>query len=74
MTAKRIVAAILIVIGLVGVLWGGFSWTQERTVVDLGPIEARAEERKTIPISPLIGGLILAAGVVLLLVPDRRRV
>jgi hypothetical protein len=74
MTARRIIGMVLILVGLVGLLWGGFSWTDEKTVVDIGPIEARTRERKTIPIPPLVGGLVLAAGVVLLFVPDRRRV
>jgi uncharacterized membrane protein YidH (DUF202 family) len=74
MSARRIIGIILIIIGLVGLMLGGFSWTREKTVVDLGPIEARAEQRETIPIPPLAGGLALVAGVVLLILPDRRRV
>jgi hypothetical protein len=74
MTATRIIGVILIMVGLVGLLWGGVFWTREKTVVDIGPIEARAQEREGVPISPIIGGVILAAGVVLLLVPARRRV
>jgi UDP-N-acetylmuramyl pentapeptide phosphotransferase/UDP-N-acetylglucosamine-1-phosphate transferase len=74
MTAARIAGIVLIVLGLVGVLWGGFSWTREKTVVDLGPIQARAQERRTIPIPPLAGGIAIVAGVVLLVVPARRRV
>ena len=74
MTAARIAGVVLIVLGLVGVLWGGFSWTREKTVVDLGPIQARAQERRTIPIPPLAGGIAIVAGVVLLVVPSRRRV
>jgi hypothetical protein len=74
MTAARIGGIILIVIGLVGLLWGGFSWTDEKTVVDIGPIEARAKEQKTIPVPPIVGGIALVAGIVLLVVPGRRRV
>jgi UDP-N-acetylmuramyl pentapeptide phosphotransferase/UDP-N-acetylglucosamine-1-phosphate transferase len=74
MTAARIAGIVLIVLGLVGVLWGGFSWTREKTVVDLGPIQARAQERRTIPIPPVAGGIAIVAGVVLLVVPARRRV
>ena len=73
MTAARIAGVVLIVIGLVGLLWGGFSWTREKTVVDLGPIEARATEHKTIPVPPVVGGIALVAGIVLLVVPSRRR-
>ena len=74
MSAVRIAGLVLIVIGLIGLLWGGISWTDEKTVVDLGPIEARAEERETIPISPIVGGIALVAGIVLMVVPSRRRV
>ena len=74
MTATRIAGLILIVIGLIGLLWGGISWTEERTVVDLGPIEARAQERETIPVPPIVGGIALVAGIVLLVIPSRRKV
>jgi hypothetical protein len=73
MSAVRIAGLVLIVIGLIGLLWGGISWTDERTVVDLGPIEARAEEQETIPISPIVGGIALVAGIILMVVPSRRK-
>ena len=73
MTAARIAGFILIVIGLVGILWGGFSWTREKTVVDLGPIKATTETRETIPFPPVAGGVALVAGVVLLVMAGRRR-
>lgn len=74
MTITRIVGVILILIGLVGVLFGGVFWTSEKTIVDIGPVEAKTQERNGVPISPIVGGVIAAAGVVLLLVPARRRV
>ena len=74
MTVTRIFGVILIVIGLVGLLFGGVFWTSEKTIVDIGPIEAKAQERDGVPISPIVGGVILVAGVALLLVPARRRV
>jgi UDP-N-acetylmuramyl pentapeptide phosphotransferase/UDP-N-acetylglucosamine-1-phosphate transferase len=74
MSAVRIAGLVLIVIGLIGLIWGGISWTDERTVVDLGPIEARTQERETIPISPIVGGVALVAGIVLMVVPSRGKV
>ena len=74
MTMTRIIGVILIVIGLVGVLFGGVFWTREKTLVDIGPVEARTQERDGVPISPIVGGVIMVAGVALLLVPARRRV
>jgi UDP-N-acetylmuramyl pentapeptide phosphotransferase/UDP-N-acetylglucosamine-1-phosphate transferase len=73
MSAARIAGVVLIVIGLIGLIWGGISWTDEKTVLDIGPIEARAEEQKTIPITPVVGGIALVAGIVLLVIPGKRR-
>jgi uncharacterized membrane protein HdeD (DUF308 family) len=71
--AARIVGTILVVIGIIALVWGGISWTREETIVDLGPIEAEAETRETIPLPPVLGGIALVAGIVLLVVPARRR-
>lgn len=73
MSAVRIAGFVLIVIGLVGLIWGGVSWSREKTVVQVGPFEARAEERETIPVPPIVGGIALVGGIILLVVPGRRR-
>ena len=73
MSIARIAGVILIVIGLIGLIWGGISWTEEETLVDIGPIEASAEQERTVPITPLVGGVALVAGIVLLVIPSRRR-
>jgi uncharacterized membrane protein YidH (DUF202 family) len=74
MAPARIVGTILVVIGIIALVWGGISWTREETVVDLGPIEAKTETRETIPLPPVLGGIALVAGIVLLVIPSRRRV
>jgi hypothetical protein len=71
---RQVIGILLAVLGLVSLLWGGFSWTREKTVLDLGPIEAKTRERETIPVPPILGGLLLAGGVALLLVRPRGRV
>ena len=73
MTPRRIVGLVLVIIGLVSLLWGGISWTREKTIVDIGPIEARSQERETIPLPPIVGGLALVAGTILLVVRERSR-
>jgi uncharacterized membrane protein YidH (DUF202 family) len=73
MSVKRIIGILLVVIGLTGLLWGGFSWTREKKVLDIGPLEAHTRERQTLPISRVIGGVLLICGVVLVIAPDRRR-
>jgi uncharacterized membrane protein YidH (DUF202 family) len=74
MTVRYVIGSLLVVIGLVSLLWGGFRWTQQKTVVDIGPIEAKTEEHKTLPIPPVVGALALIGGIVVLVVPSRRRV
>ncbi len=57
---------ILVIIGLVGLVYGGLSWTRKDKVIDAGPIEITADKKESLPISPIAGGLFLVAGVVLL--------
>jgi hypothetical protein len=73
MSVRYVVGSLLVVIGLVSLLWGGFRWTQQKTVVDIGPLEAKTEEHKVLPIPPIVGGLVLVGGIVLLVLPIRRR-
>ena len=72
MKAATIVGILLIVLGVLALAYGGISYTREETVLDLGPLEARAETRETIPLPPLLGGLALAGGVILLVWRPRR--
>jgi uncharacterized membrane protein HdeD (DUF308 family) len=69
----RIIGVLLILIGLVALATGGFTYTRREKVVDIGPIEATAEKRDRIPLPPLLGGAALASGVVLLIVSTRKR-
>jgi len=72
-TTKNIVGIVLIVIGLVSLLVGGFRWKQDKTVLDIGPLKATTQEHKVLPIPPAVGALALVGGIVLLVVPARRR-
>jgi hypothetical protein len=69
----KAVGIILIVVGLVGLIWGGISWTDRETVVDLGGLQVQSEDRDSFPISPVAGGICLAAGAALLIAGSRRR-
>ena len=68
----KIVGVLLIVLGLVGLLFGGISYVTRDEKADLGPISVVEERRERIPVSPLIGALALAGGVVLLAASGRR--
>jgi hypothetical protein len=69
---RQIAAILLIVVGLVSLIWGGISWTREETVLDLGPLQATTRERESIPMPPIVGGLLLAGGVVLLVMKGKK--
>ncbi|HTI41585.1 MAG TPA: hypothetical protein VL693_07145 [Vicinamibacterales bacterium] len=74
MTLRYIAASVLVIVGLVSLLLGGFRWTENKTVIDVGPVKATAEEHKTLPIPPVVGGLALVGGIVLFVMPTKRRV
>jgi hypothetical protein len=69
---KTLIGAVLIVIGLIGLIWGGISYTREEKILDIGPIEATAEQRKTMPIGPVVGGIALIGGIVLVAAGRKR--
>ena len=69
----KIAAIVLIVIGVIALAYGGISYTKEKKVLDIGPLEATTKERKTIPLPPVVGIAAIAGGVALLLVSGRRR-
>lgn len=73
MSLQRIVAIVLIAIGVVALAWGGISYTREREILDVGPFEAKAETRETIPLPPILGIVAIGAGVVLLLAGRRTK-
>jgi len=67
-----ILAIVLIAIGVVSLAYQGITYTTREKVLEVGPIKATAEKEKTIPLPPILGGLALAGGVVLLVVGARR--
>jgi hypothetical protein len=72
MKMASIVGILLIVLGVAGLVLGGITYTRQEKVIDIGPFEASAEKRERIPLPPIVGGLALAAGVVLLIAGNRR--
>ena len=63
----KAIGIVLVVLGLIGLLIGGVTWTDRDTVVDAGPLQITTEERERLPIPPIAGGILLVAGVILLL-------
>jgi hypothetical protein len=71
MKPAGILGIILIVIGIVALAYGGFTYTKREKVVDLGPLQVSADREKTIPLPPILGALCLVGGVVLVVVGNK---
>ena len=69
----KIAAIVLIVLGVISLAYGGISYTREKKVVDLGPLQATTRTRETLPLPPVLGVAAIAGGVVLLVVSSRKR-
>jgi hypothetical protein len=69
----RVAGIVLIVLGVIGLIWGGITYTKRRDTVNVGPISATVQQKETFPISPLVSGIALIAGVGLLIAGGRRR-
>jgi drug/metabolite transporter (DMT)-like permease len=62
---------ILIVLGVLALVYQGFTYTTQKKVLDVGPIQATKQEHHTVPLPPILGALALIGGVVIL-VSDRK--
>ncbi len=74
MTFRQLLAVILIVLGLAALALGGINYTTHRKIIDVGPVQATAEERNRIPLPPIVGIVAVGAGVVLLVTGRKERV
>jgi len=63
---NKTLGIILIVLGLLGLAWGGFTYTTTEKLVDIGPIHATREKTHDVPLPPIAGAVALIGGVVLL--------
>ena len=73
MKRLTIFGVLLIVLGVLALAYQRITYTTRETVLDVGPIEATAERQKTIPLPPILGAAVVAAGVIVLVVGSRRR-
>jgi uncharacterized membrane protein len=67
-----LVGIALILLGIVAFAYQGISYTSREKVIDIGPLQASVDTKKTIPLSPLLGGLVLVGGIVLVVVGTKK--
>lgn len=67
----KILGIILITAGILMLVFRGFNFTQEKKVIDIGPIEINKKEKKSVE-WPIYGGVIALVAGVVLVVTDKR--
>lgn len=68
MSMIRVIALVLVVGGILGLVYGKFSFTKDRHDVKLGPVEFSVKEKETVNVPTWAGAAAIGLGVVLLLV------
>jgi uncharacterized membrane protein len=72
MKPAMMIGILLIVLGGLALAYQGFNYTKQEKVLDIGPLHATAEEQKHVSIPPLLGGLALVGGIVLVIAGSRK--
>ena len=67
-----LVGIVLVVLGIAAFAYQGITYTTRENIVNLGPIQASADTKKTIPLPPILGGLVLVGGIALVAVGAKK--
>lgn len=68
----RVIGIVLVILGALALGYGGFTYVTRENVVDAGPVQVTAEKQKTVWIPPVVGGIAVASGLVLLATGGRK--
>ncbi|HET7602146.1 MAG TPA: hypothetical protein VFK36_03955 [Gemmatimonadales bacterium] len=66
MKVATLVGILLLILGIIGFVAGGFSFTRNKTVIDAGPVQVTGKSREHVPLSPILSGLAVVGGIVLI--------
>ena len=72
MKTYTLIGIILIVIGIIALAYQGITYTTREKVVDIGSIQVTADKTKTFPLPPIVGGIALVGGIVLLVMGSKK--
>jgi len=70
--AVTVFGVALIVLGVLALAYQGITYTTREKVINLGPLTATVDKKKTFPLPPVVGALVLVGGVVLVIVGARK--
>jgi len=67
MKPAGILGIILVVVGIILLAYGGYAvFTTKENVAKLGPLEINKNEDHPVPIGPIVGGVCIVGGIILL--------
>ena len=72
MKPVTLVGIALIILGVLALAYQGITYTKREKVIDLGPLQASVDKKKSIPLPPIVGALALAGGVVMVIIGSRK--
>jgi uncharacterized membrane protein YidH (DUF202 family) len=72
MKPQIIIAVLLIAIGIIAFAYQGISYTTTEKAIDLGPLQVTAEKTHTLPLPPIVGGIALVGGILLLFTGSKK--
>lgn len=72
MNLKVVVAIVLIALGIVALAYQGITYTTAGRSFDFGPMHMTTEDTHHIPLPPILGGIALIGGIVLLVMERKR--
>ena len=67
----KVTGVVLLIVGVIALVYGGFRYTTQKKEVDMGPIQINKTEHHTILLPPLLGVACIAAGGVMVLAGGR---
>lgn len=64
---------LLIIIGIIMLIWTGFTYTKREKVIDAGPVQVSADKERSVNWPPYAGGILVIGGVILLVASPKKR-
>lgn len=72
MKSTAVIGVVLVVLGILALVYQSITYTTHKKVIDIGPIQATTKAEKTIPLPPIVGGLALIGGIVLIVAGNKK--
>jgi len=72
MNTKKMLAVILIAVGIMAFAYQGITFTTREKALDLGPVHVITDKTRTIPLPPIVGAIALVSGIALLVMGPKK--